>query len=95
MQTDERSVKAAPHNAFMENRRKLTLTGVKDIDSFNEQGVIVLTDSGVLIVKGSDMHVDKLNIESGDVCVEGTIDSLTYTDLHDKRTGSIIKSLFK
>lgn len=92
---EERQARSAPHNAFMENRRKLTLTGVKDIDSFNEQGVIVLTDEGVLIVKGSDMHVGKLNIESGDVSVEGLIDSLTYSDLHDKKTGSLIKSLFR
>lgn len=84
-----------PHTIIMDNRKKMAITGVLDIDSFNEQGVIVLTEQGVLIVKGSDLRINKLNVESGDVSIDGMIDSLTYTDLHDKKTGSIIKSLFK
>ncbi len=84
-----------PHNVLMENRKKIALTGVLDIDSFNEQGIIVLTELGVLIVKGEDLHINKLNVDSGDVSIEGNIASLTYTDIHDKKTGSIIKSLFK
>lgn len=84
-----------PHNVIMENRKRVALTGVLDIDSFNEQGVIVLTELGVLIVKGADLRINKLSVESGDVSIEGEINSLTYTDIHDKKTGSIIKSLFK
>ncbi len=84
-----------PHNVLLENRKKVALTGVLDIDSFNEQGIIVLTELGVLIVKGADLHINKLNVDSGDVSIEGDIVSLTYTDIHDKKTGSIIKSLFK
>lgn len=84
-----------PHNVIIENRKRVSLTGVLDIDSFNEQGVIVLTQMGVLIVKGADLHINKLSVDSGDVNIEGEIDSLTYTDINDKKTGSIIKSLFK
>lgn len=84
-----------PHNVILENRKRMALTGVLDIDSFNEQGVIVLTEQGVLIIKGTDLHINKLSIESGDVTVDGEIASLTYTDVHDKKTGSIIRGLFR
>lgn len=94
-QQDKQPKPRAPHNIIMENRKKITMTGVLDIDSFNEQGVIALTEMGVLIIKGIDLHINKLNIESGDVSIEGEISSLTYTDLNDKKTGSIIKNLFK
>ncbi len=79
----------------MENRRKATMTGILDIDSFNEQGIIALSDIGIVIVKGSNIRVSKLNVESGDVTVEGDIDSITYTDVHDKKAGSVIKGIFR
>jgi sporulation protein YabP len=69
---------------------------VLDIDSFNEQGVIALTEQGILIIKGADVHINKLSVENGDVSIEATrIDSITYTDVNNKKAGSIIKSLFK
>lgn len=96
MQQQEKQMRPPkPHNVIMENRKRVSLTGVLDIDSFNEQGVIVLTELGVLIVKGADLRINKLSVDSGDVSIEGEINSLTYTDIHDKKTGSIIKSLFK
>ena len=96
MQQQEKQMRPPkPHNVIMENRKRVSLTGVLDIDSFNEQGVIVLTELGVLIVKGADLRINKLSVDSGDVSIEGEINSLTYTDIHDKKTRSIIKSLFK
>lgn len=96
MQQQEKSAKPRMlHNIIMENRKKTAISGVLDIDSFNEQGVIVLTEMGVLIIKGTDLHINKLNVESGDVNIEGEINSLTYTDLNDKKTSSIIKNMFK
>lgn len=97
MQREEQNIKPKrPQNMILEGRKKLSITGVIDIDSFNEQGVIALTELGVLIIKGIDLHINKLNVESGDVTIQGErIDSLTYTDIHDKKTGSILKSLFK
>ena len=85
-----------PHNLILESRKKLSVTGVLDIDSFNEQGVIALTEMGILIIKGADVHINKLSVDSGDVTIEAKeIQSLTYTDINDKKAGSIIKSLFK
>ena len=97
MQQQEKNIKPnMPHNIIMEGRKKLSITGVLDIDSFNEQGIIALTDYGILIIKGSDIHINKLSVASGDVVIEAKeIASVTYTDIHDKKTGSILKSLFK
>lgn len=97
MQQQEKSTRPKmPHNVIMEGRKKLSVTGVLDIDSFNEQGVIALTELGILIIKGIDVHINKLNVENGDVAIEAKeIVSLTYTDINDKKAGSIIKNLFK
>lgn len=66
------------HTLFLDNRSKLTLTGVTDVLGFDEQTVNVQTDCGTLIVKGSSLHISKLNLESKDVCIDGTINSLQY-----------------
>ena len=94
-QTGEKPRTVKPHNVIMENRKRMSLTGVLDIDSFNEQGVIVLTELGVLVIKGDDLRINKLSVDSGDVSIEGEIVSLVYSDVNDRKTGSIIKNLFK
>ncbi len=69
-----------PHNVVMEDRRKIALTGVSDVDSFDEETVIVFTDMGELIIKGNNLHVNRLDIDTGEVSVDGKIFSLSYTD---------------
>lgn len=96
MQQQNQPKPKMPQNLILEGRKKLSVTGVLDIDSFNEQGVIALTELGILIIKGTDLHINKLSVDSGDVTISAKeIDSLTYTDINDKKTGSILKSLFK
>lgn len=68
------------HNMIMENREKLTVSGVLDVESFDEDNVILHTEMGVLIVKGEDLHINKLSIDSGELMIEGEISSCTYTD---------------
>ncbi len=92
--TQETNIKTH-HNIIMESRKKLSVTGVCDIDSFNEQTVIAITTMGALIIKGENLHIGKFNIESRDLDIDGNISSLTYTQVKDKSGGSIIKNLFK
>lgn len=66
------------HTLVLENRRRLSITGAQDVSGFNEETVSVKTTAGALIIKGSGLHIDKLNLETGDVTVEGTINSLQY-----------------
>ncbi|MBO8434262.1 MAG: sporulation protein YabP [Tyzzerella sp.] len=68
------------HNISIENRNKIMITGVTDVLSFDEEGVIANTEMGILIIKGSDMHVGKLNVDDGSLSIEGEVFSLEYTD---------------
>jgi sporulation protein YabP len=79
----------------MENRNKLTVTGVIDINSFNEQLIEAITEMGTLIIKGEGLHINKLNKDSKDLCVDGKISSLVYQQKVNKSGASLFKSMFK
>ena len=70
---DERKVQKEQQkcNIFIEDRRRLTVTAVEDIDTFDESGFIALTSSGALVVKGTDLHINKLNVDTGELVVDG------------------------
>lgn len=83
-------------NLILENREKLTITGVKDVLSFDDQIVILDTELGLLTAKGDNLKVNKLSIDTGDVILEGTIQSINYSkDGFDKKQSSFIGKLFK
>lgn len=83
-----------PHNLILEERKKLSVSGVTDVDSFDEQTVVAYTVKGEITVRGWDLHVSKLNLEQGgELTVEGEISSLTYTDVKTKSTGFFSKVL--
>ncbi len=68
------------HNFLLENREKMSISGVLDVDIFNPDMVVVQTEMGMLTIKGIDLHINKLNLESSELCVEGEIGSCTYSD---------------
>ena len=61
------------HNAILENRQRLQLSGVTDVDSFDEDEIRLFTQLGELTIKGKDLHINEISVESGDVSVEGDI----------------------
>ncbi|HCC03834.1 MAG TPA: sporulation protein YabP [Clostridiales bacterium] len=67
-------------NIVMENRNKLSVSGVKDVISFDDELVIIETELGLLTVKGNNLKINKLSIDTGDVSVEGEISNLGYSD---------------
>ena len=83
-----------PHNVIMEDRRNLTVSGVKDVDSFDEQTMIIYTDMGELTVRGTELHISRLNTDAGELSVSGHIYGLAYTDDRDKKTG-LLGRLFR
>lgn len=84
------------HNLILENRRLLTVSGVSDVDSFDEETVVLYTDIGELTVKGSDLHMNKLNVETGEVNIEGTIDQLSYREENPRSSsGGLIGRIFR
>lgn len=66
------------HSLILENRQSLVLTGVCDVQGFDEQTINIMTDIGGLVVKGSKLHINKLSLDTGEVALDGTINSLQY-----------------
>jgi len=84
-------------NVILENRQKLSISGVLDVLSFDDQVVILETELGLLTVKGENLRINKLSIDTSEVIVEGDISSLTYSDNKspEKNKGSLISKIFK
>lgn len=94
MQEDNKNkIMNMPHNLILEERKKLSVSGVTDVDSFDEQTVVAYTVKGEITVRGWDLHVSKLNLEQGELTLEGEISSLVYTDIKAKSTGFFSKIL--
>lgn len=84
-----------PHNLIMENRGKLTLTGVLDIHSFDDELVLVETQMGILTVKGNDLKMNKLNLDNNELMVEGNISALVYSESEIGKKGGMFGKIFK
>ena len=93
--TEENKAQALPHNLIMENRNRLTVSGVSDVDSFDEQTVIVFTDMGELTVKGEALHINRLSLEVGEIMIEGSISSLSYSDSKPTQEGGFWSRVFR
>lgn len=94
MQEEKKTV-TLPHNLVLEDRRSLTVSGVSDVDSFDEQTVIVFTEMGELTVRGEQLHINKLSVDTGDLSIEGKISSLTYTDEGPRQGGGFFSRVFR
>lgn len=66
------------YSLILENRKRLQLTGVTDVDSFDEESVVLRTQGGRLIITGKELHVSSLQLEHGRLQVEGCIDAAVY-----------------
>lgn len=84
-----------PHNVIMEDRHTITVSGVSDVDSFDEQAVIVFTDMGELTIKGENLHINRLSLEVGELLVEGNIWGLSYSDNKPQQSGGFWSKVFR
>lgn len=73
---------AVPHRLSLDNRAKLTLTGVEDVERFDEEEIVMSTSAGALIIKGQELHIEKLSLDGGEIHVTGRVDSLSYEAQH-------------
>ena len=81
---EDKKISAVPSNVILEDRRLLTVSGVSDVDSFDEETIVVYTDIGLLTIHGRSLHINRLSVEVGELAVEGEIDSLVYSDAQQK-----------
>ena len=84
-------------NIVLENREKLNVTGINDVFSFDDQIIIIETELGLLTIKGEDLKISKLSIDTSDFVVDGKINSLTYSNSEtaNKKSKSILNKIFK
>lgn len=67
------------HTATLSDCKRLSLTGVQDVDCFNEQIVVLRTPLGTLTVAGAGLNISRLNLEDGRVEIDGEVDALEYS----------------
>lgn len=85
------------HNITILDRTNIKITGVLDVISFDEELIVSETELGVLILKGINFHINKLNLDSGDLEIDGEILSLVYEDknMYGKSSGGLFSKIFK
>ncbi|HZK01890.1 MAG TPA: YabP/YqfC family sporulation protein [Anaerovoracaceae bacterium] len=83
------------HSLVIEDRKTITVTAVSDIDSFDEETILMSLQGEGLILKGRDLHIQKLDVEEGKAIITGTINTATYTAKKEKIEGGLLKRLLK
>lgn len=82
-------------NIILENRQKLNITGIRDVLSFDDQIIIIETELGLLTIKGDNLKINKLSIDTSDFIVEGEISSLNYSDNEQVGKKTLLSRIFK
>lgn len=83
------------HNITLEGRKDLIVSGVTEVDNFDDKMISASTEMGMLIIKGENLNIKKLNLELGDLEVDGKINSLSYTDKTSTSSEGFFSKLFK
>ncbi|WP_124065800.1 sporulation protein YabP [Clostridium sp. E02] len=93
----EEKVNIRPHRLTIENRASGTMTGIREVVSFDESQIVLDTDMGLLTLKGKELHVSRLTLDKGEVDINGTVESLNYSSNEAlRRSGeSLLSRLFK
>ena len=80
------------HSLSLDERKTLNISGVERVDSFDDREIVMLTSGGSLIIRGSDLHMGKLDLVTGDAAVTGLISELCYEEVAP--SGSLWARLF-
>ena len=84
-----------PHTLTMEDRQRVQITGVEDVDSFNEEMIVLLTSVGAMTLIGEGLHIGQLNLEHGVLSIEGQIMALEYDEKSRAARSNVLGRLFK
>ena len=69
-----------PHRLELNNRERLTVSGVEEVERFDEEEIVMRTTAGILVVGGANLHIGKLNLDGGELHVDGEIQTMLYED---------------
>ena len=95
MPYEEKKLRAeSAHHIILEEREQLAVSGVEEVESFDENTIVMYTCKGTLVVRGDGLHIEKLSLDGGDLKVEGAIDALSYED-GGREKGGLFSRLFR
>ena len=86
---------AGSHRVMIDNREKLTMTDITDIDSFDEQEIHAKLENGTVIIKGEKLHIHMLDLRAGEAEITGVINSLMYVKVKEKGERSLLARIMK
>jgi sporulation protein YabP len=87
---------ASRHSLHIDRREQVSVSGMTDVISFDEETVIGETEMGIIIIRGSNLHVKRINLENGELAVSGEIEGITYENPGGYGKGkSLLGRLFK
>lgn len=96
MDKDHTIISASNHNITMNDRKNIMMSGVKKIDSFDNEEFLMDTSLGYLVMKGEELEIIKLDTYQGNVSIKGKINSLTYMDAkQEKKEDGVFSKLFR
>lgn len=78
---EDRKRSPSRHSLQLDRRENVTVTGVIDVISFDEESVIAETEMGIIIIKGANLHVKRINLENGELLVAGELDGINYENV--------------
>lgn len=83
---------ARPHGLQLEGRQKLAVTGVEDVSGFDENTILLRTNQGELCIRGQELHIDRIDLDAGQLAVRGQIQELSYDE--PTQGGGLLSRLF-
>lgn len=96
---EDKKIAAKPmkaHAIHIDNRERVMISGVEDVDNFNEDEVNFQTESGYVTLTGTDLHITRLNLDDGQLIIEGNINGVAYTGAPEQNEGGgFFSRLFK
>lgn len=81
------------HDLTIEGRKRVTMTGIKDVENFDDESIVAQSECGEITISGNNLKISRLSVDSGDMVVDGNINSVVYAEA--KSTGSFFSKVFK
>ena len=90
---DDRARPEMSHHIILEEREQLVVSGVEEVESFDENTILLTTAQGALEIQGEELHIEKLSLDGGDLKVEGRVNALLYGEENRPRGGFLARLL--